>query len=1158
MKKTEQNDDILKSVLRKVLIIMKLTFFLIFLGLMGVSASTYSQSKKFTLHLENVSIREVFDLIESQSEFIFIYKDDIIDPSVKVKLDVKESTVDKVLDEIFKAEGVRYEILNKQIILTPERNIKAKRAIVSETKFQAFQPDKIEIRGKVTDPDGSPLPGTTITIVGTTKGVITDTDGKYSIEVGPNDKLTFSFIGMESQIVEIDNRKVINVQMSSKIDELEEVVVVAFGKQKKTEVVGSVSSISPEKLRVPASNLTTALAGQAAGVISYQLSGEPGQDNANFFIRGVTSFGTGKVDPLILIDGIELGVTEMARLRPDDIESFTIFKDATSTALYGARGANGVIYITTKQGKEGKPRINFRAEGSLSAPTRNVEFADPVTYMRLYNEAQFSRDPFAIPWYSQEKIDRTAEGANPIIFPATDWREALFKESTFNHRYNMSVSGGGKVASYYVAGSYSQDNGVLEVDKINNFNNNINLRSYTLRANVNIFLTNSTEMVVRLNGNFDDYTGPIQGGGTIYERVVRTSPVDFLPYYPVDSEHAYVQHIMFGGLSEREFLNPYADMVKGYKEYTRSLMLAQLELKQDLSAITEGLRFRTMMNANRISRFDIERAYSPFFYELLSYDRKTYEYEIAVINENSGQEFLDFTLNDKNRIQNSDFYLESALDYSRTFNDKHTLSGMMVYIMRSSTSAKAGSLQLSLPARNMGLSGRITYSYDERYFAEFNFGYNGSERFHHSKRFGFFPSAGVAWSVSNESFWLPLKETFNNLRVRFTYGLVGNDAIGTASDRFFYLSNVNMSSGGRSATFGRESDYTRFGIDVTRYANPDITWEESHKANLALEVGLFNKVNIQADLFSERRKNILMSRADVPSTMGLTAPVRANIGEASGRGIDVSMDVAHNFNQRWWIQARGNFTYATNEYEVYEEPLYENEWWASRVGYPISQQWGYIAERLFVDDEEVANSPVQNFGGVTNIAGDIKYKDVNKDGQITSLDMVPIGFPTVPEINYGFGFSMGYKRFDISGFFQGSARSSFWMGGSKDGPSAVQPFVDGKQILKVFSDSYYSLEDPDIYALWPRLSIQSQSNNMQRSTWWLRDGSFLRLKQAEIGWSVPDRLAKTMHMENLRVYFSGTNLFMLSKFKLWDVEMGGNGLGYPLQRTFNIGVNMNF
>ena len=1017
---------------------------------------------------------------------------------------------------------------------------------------------EVTLRGKVIAAmDNESLPGATVSVKNTVIGTTTDIDGNFALIVPENAKfIVVSFVGMETQEIEIGDRRNFSIVMEESSEMLDEVVAIAFGTQKKTDLVGSITTLTPSELRVPTSNLTTALAGQAAGVISYQLTGEPGRDNAQFFIRGVTSFGTGKVDPLILIDGVELGVTEMARLRPDDIESFSIFKDATSTALYGARGANGVIYIVTKQGKEGKPKINFRAEGSLSTATQDIEFSDPVTYMRLYNDAEYSRDPFAIPRYTREKIDRTAEGVSDIVFPATDWRKTLFKDNTFNNRYNLSVSGGGKVARYFVAGSYAQDNGVLKVPSVSNFNNNINLKSYTLRANVNIDLTPTTEFIVRLNGNFDDYSGPIQTGGQIYNRVVRTSPVDFPPFYPIDEDHHFVQHVMFGGLSDRSFNNPYAQMVRGYREYNRSLMLAQLEFKQDLSFLTEGLNFRTMVNTNRISRFDIERSYNPFYYEVTSFDRRTYDYKIENFNETSGREFLDFTLNQGLRVQQSQFYLESALNYTRSLNELHNLSAMLVYIMTSSTDAQAGSLQLSLPSRNLGLSGRTTYSFDERYYAEFNFGYNGSERFHESKRFGFFPSFGLAWSASNEKFWEPLKNSINNLRIRLTYGLVGNDAIGSSSDRFFYLSNVDMNNSGRNFVFGRESNQTINGVNISRYANPDISWETSVKTNLAFEVGLFDKINLMVDLFNERRTNILMNRADIPTTMGLTAPVQANIGEATGQGIDASVDVSHSFNKDLWIQARGNFTYATNKYEIYEEPSYDKEWWLSRVGWPISQPRGYIAERLFVDDNEVNNSPPQEFG-IANIAGDIKYKDVNGDGRITTLDMVPIGFPTTPEINYGFGFSLGYKRFDISAFFQGSARSSFWIGGG-DGPEVLEPFVGGKQILKVFADSHYSLENPDIYALWPRLSTSTQTNNMQRSTWWLRDGGFLRLKQAELGWNLPEIAARKMHMESLRFYLSGSNLLLLSKFKLWDVEMGGNGLGYPLQRVYNIGLNVTF
>lgn len=1019
--------------------------------------------------------------------------------------------------------------------------------------------DRIMIKGKVTEAEtGEALPGVSIMVEQSTRGVTTDVDGTFEIGVLSSDKLIFSFIGMQSQTIEVKGQRVINVAMQPLADELEEVVVVAFGTQKRTDLIGAVTTIKPSTLRAPTSNLTTSMAGQIPGIIAYQRSGEPGMDDADFFIRGVTSFGTGKVNPLILIDGMELTVTELSRLRPDDIESFSVMKDATSTALYGARGANGVIFVTTKQGREGAVSISFRAEGSVSEPTRNVEFADPVTYMKLYNDALTSRDPFADPYYTQEKIESTQEGRHPIIFPAIDWRKSLFKDRTFNHRYNLSVSGGGKIARYYVAGSFAQDNGNLKVDGKNNFNNNIDLKSFTLRANVNINLTRTTELIVRLNGNFDNYTGPIEGGSSIYYKVARSNPVDFPPYYPADEAHKHVKHILFGGLSDRSFINPYADMVKGYKNYDRSLMLAQMELKQDLSFITEGLRFRTMFNTNRVSRYDIVRSYKPFYYELPYYDRRTLEYSIINFNEDSGEEFLSFNIDENLREQNSVFYMETAIDYSRVFNDKHSVSAMLVNILSSRTDAIAGSLQLSLPSRNLGLSGRATYGYDSRYFAEFNFGYNGSERFHESHRFGFFPSFGLAWSVSNEKFWAPIKQTLSNFRLRATYGLVGNDAIGSKDDRFFYLSNVVMDASAKGFTFGREYDFTRPGINVTRFSNPHITWEQSKKTNLAIELGLFDKVNIQAGLFTEKRENILMTRSAIPSTMGLSAAVRANVGEASGKGTDISIEYSESFTKDLWLQVRGNFTYAASKYVAYEEPLYEKEWWKSRIGYSINQPWGYIAERLFVDDNEVANSPPQNFGS-DNIAGDIKYKDVNGDGVITSLDQVPIGFPTVPEIVYGGGFSFGYKNFDLSAFFQGSARSSFWMGGyvsGSTGPINIEPFVGGKQILKVFADSHFSADNQDLYALWPRLSTQNQRNNTQLSTWWINNGAFLRLKQVEMGYTFPKMISSALHINSLRLYVSGTNLFLISGFKLWDVEMGGNGLGYPLQRVINIGVNV--
>src|SRR5690554_1161847 len=1012
----------------------------------------------------------------------------------------------------------------------------------------SVQAQQVTVQGKVVEADtGEPLPGVSIMVDKSTRGVSTDIDGTFEIRVLPSDKLIFSFIGMQEQIIEVGNNTYMLVELELQTDELDEVTIVAFGKQKKESVIGAITTVNPKDLKVPSSNLTTTLAGNMAGVIAYQRSGEPGQDNADFFVRGITTFGT-NTNPLILIDGVELTSSDLARLRPDDIESFSILKDATATALYGARGANGVIMVTTKQGTVGPAKISFRIENSLSSPTQTVDIADPVTYMKMHNEAILTRDPLGVILYSQEKIEMTEAGKYPLIYPANDWKEMLFNENTMNQRVNLNVSGGGGVARYYVAGSFNRDNGILKVDKRNNFNNNIAINNYDLRSNVNINVTDITELIIRFSANFEEYKGPLRGGTDMYNLMVHSNPVLFPAYYPADEDFKYAQHILFGNYNNSK-INPYAELVRGYKERSRSQILAQIELKQDLGFITKGLSARGMLNVSRLSQFAVNRSYNPFFYEISRYNRLTGDYKL--IETSIGTEYLGYGELPGEREQNSSFYFEGSVNHVRDFG-RHNISNLLVFQARQTLNANAGSLQLSLPSRNLGLSGRSTYSYDSRYFAEFNFGYNGSERFDKNNRFGFFPSAGAAWLISNEKFWEGIKPVVNNLKLRYSYGLIGNDQIGSAYDRFFYLSEVNMNDGGRGATFGQEYNMRYNGITINRYANPFISWEKSYKQNFALELGLWNELSIIAEYFTEKRDNILMTRSSIPNTMGLTATPRANVGEAPGKGVDLTLEYQKIWNKDFWTSARANFTYATSQYDVYEEPEY-NEPWRSRVGLSLNQSTGFIAERLFVDDEEAASSPPQYIGTSDYGGGDIKYLDVNRDGRITDADRVPIGHPTVPEIIYGFGFSTGYKGLDFSVFFQGSGRQSFWIDAA-----ATAPFINEAQILKDYADSYWSEENQDVYALWPRLSPTLNSNNITRSTWFMRDGSFLRLKQMEFGYTVPEKITERMKMSNLRFYVSGSNLLLFSKFKMWDVEMAGNGLGYPNQRVINFGLNFTF
>lgn len=1006
---------------------------------------------------------------------------------------------------------------------------------------------------------GEPMPGATVSVEGSTRGVMTDLDGSFELTgVKPTDKLKFECLGKETQVLQVGTMTNFVVKLKNAANELDEVTVVAFGKQRKESVIGSISTVDVKTLKVPSSNLTTALAGNVAGVIAYQRTGEPGQDNADFFVRGITTFGA-NTSPLILIDNIELTSTDLARLQPDDIESFSIMKDATATALYGARGANGVIFVTTKRGQEGPAKIFARVETSISAPTDVVELADPVTYMKSYNEAISTRDPLGELMYTYDKIEQTGKpGANRLIYPANDWYDMLFKDFATSYRANVSARGGGKVATYYVSGAYTEDTGVLKVDKRNSFNNNIDDKNYTLRSNVDINVTPTTKLAVRLTGNFRDYQGPLNGGSDVYRQVMHSDPVLFPAYYPVDDEHVGIQHIMFGNYEDGSYINPYANLVKGYKNYQRSQMIAAVQLEQDLKFITKGLSFMTLFNLTRLSEFTVNRQFNPYWYRLDRYDSYTGEYHVNRINEN-GTDYLTYSESGKT-VKNT-MYSETRLNYNRSFG-KHDVTGLLVFTASESLTANAGSLQLSLPSRNAGLSGRFTYGYDKRYFVEYNFGYNGSERFHKSHRWGFFPSAGLAWMMSNEKWFKPLTKVVSNLKLRYSYGLVGNDNIGSSSNRFYYLSEMSMNNSGLGASFGETRNVSYNGIGVVRYANEAITWEKSYKSNYALELGLFKKLDIIAEYFTEHRTDIFMQRADIPNTMGLQAAVYGNIGQARSKGIDIQADYKQAWASGLWASARANFTYSTGKYDVYEEPTYP-ESYRQHAGRSIRQTWGYIAERLFVDDEDAANSPSQAAFGSQYGGGDIKYTDVNGDGVITNADMVPIGYPTSPEIIYGFGVSLGHKGFDFSVFFQGLGRESFWIDATsaystKYNKYGTAPFVNNGQLLKAYSDSHWSEDNRDIYALYPRYSAYENHNNTGVSTWWMRDGSFVRLKQMEFGYTLPQKLTNKIHIDNLRVYFQGNNLLCWSKFKLWDPELAGEGFNYPIQRTFNIGVNVTF
>jgi TonB-linked SusC/RagA family outer membrane protein len=1122
-----------------------LSLIFLFTFVLQMQSRENQDKSKITIHQSHVPITKIFEAIENESDYIFVYDDKTIDKHRIVSIDCDNVTVKQAMDILFKNGGVHYILADRQIILQKK-----------EDESPDLKKDRYLVSGKVITSDGEPLAGASVYVrESTSLGSMSDADGNFSIPNVPlNVTLIFNYIGFVKVERKFEGQKELVIIMLEDQLDLDEVTVVAFGRQKKESVIASISTIKPSDLKIPTSNLTTSFAGRAAGLISFQRSGEPGSDNASFFVRGITTFGANQ-NPLILIDNIELSTTDLAQLQPDDIESFSIMKDATATALYGARGANGVILVKTKGGHVGKIKTTIRIENSVSSPTRNLKLADPITYMKLHNEAITTREPLAQKLYSDDKIYNTVPGSGSYIYPTTDWNEELLKNRTMNQRVNLSISGGGDLVTYYITGSYTHDTGILKVDSRNNFNNGITNNVLTLRSNINLKPTKTTEISSRFNGSFKDYTGPIYSGSDMYSLIMRSNPVLFPAYYQPDNEHLHTNHILFGNvqLGNSFHINPYAEMVKGYKESGRSNLSAQFEVTQDFNFLTEGLSARALFNVLRISSHSINRFYNPFWYGLGAYDRLSNTYSIVNLNPDTGTDYLNYAR--EIGVPTSNLYFEGSVNYNRAF-DIHNISGMLVYQLRNNVSLAASSVQGSLPYRNVGLSGRFTYGYDNRYLLEFNFGYNGSERFYKDNQFGFFPSGGIAWNISNEKWFSSLNDYIRLLKLRASYGLVGNDEI--SSERFLYLSEINMDNADLRQYFGLERAYSNVGISVNRYSDPDITWEKSKKANIALELELRNGFSLIGEYYTEKRTNILLTRSNIPSTMGLWVTPKSNVGEAKAHGFDLSLKYDKSFNKDTWLQLMGNYTFARSEYSIYDELHYEDEWWLSRVGYSINQNWGYIAERLFIDENEVANSPTQ-FGAY--IAGDIKYRDVNNDGQITTLDRVPIGYPTTPEIIYGFGASFGYKNYDVSVFFQGLANESFWISYGQTSPffsNNEGGLIGTNQLARFISDSHWDEDSRDIYALWPRLSTSSISNNAQTSTWFMRDGSFLRLKSVEVGYTIPGALSNKIKLQNARIYFSGTNLFTWSKFDLWDVEQGSSAFNYPIQCVFNVGLNVTF
>ena len=987
------------------------------------------------------------------------------------------------------------------------------------------------VTGTITDAvDGSPLIGVNIKLKGTTTGVISDIDGNYSIEVDSRKSiLIFSYIGYKTREVPVEDLGVINVKLTSDNELLDEVVIVGSGTQKKVSVTGAISSVKGAALKAPSSSLTSSLAGRLAGVMVNTTSGEPGSAS-EFYIRGISTFG-GRKTPLILLDDVEISSTDLNNIPAETIESFSILKDASATAIYGSRGANGVMLVTTKSGQENtKTQINVTVENSFQSMMNFPKFVDGATWMELYNEGQRNRGATSL-MYSQERIDNTRNKVNPYVYPDVNWRDLLFKDMAMSQRANVNLQGGGSRVSYYMSLNVNHDSGLLDSPQIYSFNNNINNLSYNFQNNLQVKVTPTTKIRLNMNAQIQNRKGPNYKTQDLFIMTHTANPIFFPATLPAQKGD---KHMRFGNaiLSNATLrTNPYAHMASSFKQVDENMMHTTMRIDQTLDFVTKGLSANALIHFKNTSSQAFTRSIEPYYYRITKWTPGTDQYDMERLG-TSGTEYI-YT-SDISRYTERTITMQFQLDYKRQFG-MHNVGGMLMYMQRDFK-------RDVLPNRNQGFSGRFTYDYGQRYLAEFNFGYNGTERLARADRFEFFPAMSLGWVISNEAFFEPLRDKVDNLKVRASFGEVGSDDLDYPTN-FVYIDQVSLDKIGW--TTGDNFNTYKVGPQLERYAVQNACWERSQKLDVGIDITLFRNWNIIFDYFHEKRYNILMMRAAWPNMIGFSnALPYSPIGEMSNQGYEVSTSYSTQIGKNLTIDFRGNFTYTKNKY-VYIDEIWHEYPWQIKTGRPLSYQYGYVAEGLFGSQEEIDNHAKQELGS-TPMPGDIKYRDLNGDGVINSYDQAFISeLGKDPRIQYGFGVNLTYKKWDLGVFFNGSAMRKINM--NKDG--GVHPFgAESHNVFQYVAENRWTEENQNPHAQYPRLGITNSEtdNNRQNSTYWLRNGNFLRFTQLEVGYT----------FKYGRVYLTGDNIAVFSPFKEWDPEL--EWYKYPLQRTFNIGLQLNF
>lgn len=1108
-------------------------------------ANNLSVSIAQILEQKQSTMLDVFKLIESETDFVFIYSDDIkSDLNVNITPKKTNGSIDEILNPLFEKTKLTYQVNGNQVV------VKKKSELVGPPSVQ--QKKVSVVTGTVVDVTGEPLIGVNIWLKNSSVGAVTDIDGKYSIKIdGVGGVLTFSYMGMKSVDVAISNQSTINVTMTTDDEVLDEVVVVGYGRQKKESVVGAISTVDVSNLKVPGSSISNVLAGQLAGVVAMSRSGEPGKNSAaDFYIRGVSSF-KGTSTPLVLVDGIE---RELDLVDTDDISSFSILKDASASAVYGVRGANGVILITTKKGNVGKPSINVRAEAGITSPTKMPKMINSAQWADLYNDIQPG-------YYSEDVINKYRTGEDPDLYPNVNWIDEMYNDLASNQRVNLSITGGTDIVKYYISGSFYNESSIFKsADNLYDYNSSVHYDKFNFRANVDLAVTKSTTLNLNLANIYEKRFAPGDGDDNNNNRIwgytFETSPNAF----PIEYSDGTI-----AAPSTDSGYNPWNMLVhSGYREQFWNSSQSLIGLTQDIGALwepLEGLTGNFKFSWDAWNTTVQRRSKEPTQYHATGRDEDGNLIFGNPIRTGSGE--LAYSIG---RDGTMTTYMEASLNYDHLFADKHRVGALFLYNHKIHTRTQDEDKFKSLPYKNQGIAGRVTYAFNDTYFAEVNMGYNGSENFARGHRFGFFPAGAIGWMVSNEKWFQPLTKVVDMLKLKGSYGIVGNDDIG-GERRWVYESTILIDENHAGKWYyGSAGANGGVGIRVGDVENLSASWEEAAKMNIGVEFSLFNDLRVQADYFHEKRTGIFLQRAGLPVLAGLSVTPYTNIGETMNQGFDGTVEYMRKVGEVS-LTGRANFTYNRNELVNNDEPDWEYKY-QNRVGKPFGsngnlQPFGLVALGLFESQEEIDNSPKQTFGEYR--IGDIKYQDINGDGQIDSQDQVAMGFTNLPEIVYGFGATAQWKNWDVNVFFQGVSHVNFFLGGS----SIKTPFSSGNMERAAINDDVYdnvwrpgNTAEQNAGAIYPRLSwsgAAGSSNNSQSSDWWMRNGSFLRLKNFEVGYTMSKGLMNKTFIKSLRFYISGNNLLTFSKFKLWDPEKGnGDGSGYPPNRVVTLGLNANF